>query len=144
MGLFGKEKKLSIPAAMLSAAGIAGTVLWQKKDWVKCIAALHKNPAGWVRLQEEPEVYITKATEEGKDALFAYLSTSQWHLADHIADGFFWINKKEEILLLSQKTVMKEYWQWSASRPFFAEETECAETAIDEIEKIVQMEMPIE
>ena len=50
MGLFGKENKLSVPAAMISAVGIAGTVLWQKKDWVKCVASLHKNPAGWVSL----------------------------------------------------------------------------------------------
>jgi hypothetical protein len=27
MGLFGKENKLSVPAAMISAVGIAGTVL---------------------------------------------------------------------------------------------------------------------
>lgn len=121
MALFGKEKNLSVPAAMISAVGIAGTVLWQKKDWVKCIAALHKNPAGWVLMQKEPEVYITKATEAGKEGLFAYLSESRWHLADQIADGFFWINENEEILLLSQKKVLKEYWQWTASRPFFAE-----------------------
>ena len=92
MGLFGKENKLSVPAAMISAVGIAGTVLWQKKDWLKCVAQLHKNPAGYVLMSHEPEVYITKATEEGKEGLFAYLSTSRWHLADQIADGFFWIN----------------------------------------------------
>ncbi len=124
MGLLGKDKKLSVPAAMISAVGIAGTVLWQKKDWVKCVASLHKNPAGWVLMSHEPEVYITKATEEGKEGLFAHLTTSQWHLADQIADGFFWINENEEILLLRQKKVMKDYWQWTASRPFFAEETE--------------------
>lgn len=28
-----KEKKLTWQAAVLSAAGIAGTVLWQKKIW---------------------------------------------------------------------------------------------------------------
>ncbi|MBQ2022024.1 MAG: hypothetical protein II211_06435 [Peptococcaceae bacterium] len=124
MGLFGKENKLSVPAAMISAVGIAGTVLWQKKDWIKCVAELRKNPAGYVVMSHEPEVYITKATEEGKEGLFAYLATSQWHLADQIADGFFWINEHEEILLLSQKKVMKDYWQWTASRPFFAEENE--------------------
>ena len=120
MSLFGKEGKLSVPAAMLSAVGIAGTVLWHQKDWIKCVATLRKNPAGWVLIEEEPEVYITKATDEGKEGLFAYLSTSRWHLADQIADGFFWINEKEEILLLSQKKVMRDYWQWTASRPFFA------------------------
>ena len=66
MGLFGKDNKLSVPAAMISAVGIAGTVLWQKKDWVKCVASLHKNPAGWVLMSREPEVYITKATDDGK------------------------------------------------------------------------------
>ena len=121
MGLFGKDNKLSVPAAMISAVGIAGTVLWQKKDWVKCVASLHKNPAGWVLMSREPEVYITKATDDGKTGLFEYLSTSQWHLADQIADGFFWLNENEEILLLRQKKVMKDYWQWTASRPFFAE-----------------------
>ena len=109
---------------LISAVGIAGTVLWQKKDWIKCVAELRKNPAGYVVMSHEPEVYITKATEEGKEGLFAYLSTSRWHLADQIADGFFWINEHEEILLLSQKKVMKDYWQWTASKPFFAEENE--------------------
>ena len=56
MGLFGKDNKLSVPAAMISAVGIAGTVLWQKKDWVKCVASLHKNPAGWVLMSREPRV----------------------------------------------------------------------------------------
>ena len=121
MGLFGKDNKPSVPAAMISAVGIACTVLWQKKDWVKCVASLHKNPAGWVLMSREPEVYITKATDDGKAGLFEYLSTSQWHLADQIADGFFWLNGNEEILLLRQKKVMKDYWQWTASRPFFAE-----------------------
>lgn len=127
MGFVKKEKKLSVPAAMISAVGIAGTVLWHKKDWVKCIAQLHKDPAGWILIEQEPEVYITKATDAGKESLFAYLSTSQWHLADQIADGFFWINEKEEILLLRQKVVMKDYWQWTASRPFFAETEEQAQ-----------------
>ena len=94
------------------------------------MAELRKNPAGYVVMSHEPEVYITKATEEGKEGLFAYLSTSRWHLADQIADGFFWINEHEEILLLSQKKVMKDYWQWTASRPFFAEEQEKSEQNI--------------
>lgn len=144
MGLFGKEKKLSVPAAMISAVGIAGTVLWQKKDWVKCVAALHKNPAGWVLMEQEPEIYITKATEAGKEGLFAHLSTSSWHLADQIADGFFWINENEEILLLRQKKVIKDYWQWTASRPFFAEEREQLKEDIDAIEKeLNHLEMQI-
>ena len=141
MGLFGKETKLSVPAAMISAVGIAGTVLWKKKDWLKCVAILHKNPTGWVLMNDEPEVYITKATEDGKMGLFAHLSSSQWHLADQIADGFFWINENEEILLLSQKKVMKDYWQWTASRPFFAEEQEKSEQNIDAIEKEFNLEM---
>lgn len=144
MGLFGKDNKLSVPAAMISAVGIAGTVLWQKKDWVKCVATLHKNPAGWVLINDDPEVYITKATEAGKEGLFTYLSTSQWHFADQIADGFFWINENEEILLLSQKKVMNSYWQWSASRPFFAEEREKCKQNIDAIEKELNFEMKIE
>ena len=144
MGLFGKEKKLSVPAAIISAVGIAGTVLWQKKDWVKCVLQLQKNPAGWVLMAEEPEVYITKATEEGKDGLFAHLSTSQWHFADQVADGFFWINAKEEILLLSQKRVMKDYWQWTASRPFFADTREKAEQEIDSIEQELNNELKLD
>ena len=106
-----------------------------KKDWVKCVAKLHKNPAGWVLMNDEPEMYITRATEAGKDGLFAYLSTSRWHLADQIADGFFWINENEEILLLRQKKVMKDYWQWTASRPFFEEKQQRLQQDIDAIEK---------
>lgn len=105
---------------------------------------LHKHPDDWVMIEQEPEIYITKATEAGKDSLFAYLSTSQWHLADQIADGFFWINEQEEILLLRQKLIMKDYWQWTASRSFFAEakETKMSETITTETEEnIAQMDI---
>lgn len=136
MGLLKKEKKLSVPAAIISAVGIAGTVLWHKKDWLKCVAKLHKNPIGWVLIEQEPETYITKANEESKENLFTYLSSGKWHLADQIADGFFWINEKEEILLLRQKTVMKDYWQWTASRPFFADDSDMTRQETDQIEDI--------
>lgn len=144
MGFLKKEKKVSVPAAMISAVGLVGTVLWNKKDWVKCVVQLHKHPDDWVMIEQEPEIYITKATEAGKDSLFAYLSTSQWHLADQIADGFFWINEQEEILLLRQKLIMKDYWQWTASRSFFAEakETKMSETITTETEEnIAQMDI---
>ena len=38
---------------------------------------------------------------------------------DQVADGYFWMNSKEEILLLTQKKMMQDYWLWTASRPFF-------------------------
>ncbi|MFR6291679.1 MAG: hypothetical protein ACLUKQ_09520 [Peptococcaceae bacterium] len=114
-----KEKKLTWQAAVLSAAGIAGTVLWQKKDLVKAIAQLHRYPNGWVLLQREPEVFLTKQTDKSKENLFEYLRQSPWRLVDQVADGYFWMNEKEEILLLTQKKVMKDYWSWTASRSFF-------------------------
>lgn len=114
-----KEKKLSLRAAALSVAGIAGTMLWQKKDLLKAIVQLRQYPDGWVLLQKKPEVFLTKMTEKSKQTLFAYLDKSPWRLVDQVADGYFWMNEKEEILLLTQKKEMNQYWSWTASRPFF-------------------------
>ena len=93
-----KEKHLTLQAAMLSAAGIVGTMLWRKKDIVKATLQLRKYPEGWVRMQCNPEVYLTKTSEKSKKNLFEYLSASPFHFVDQIADGYFWMNQKEEIL----------------------------------------------
>ena len=114
-----KESKLTLKAAALSVAGIAGTMLWQKKDLLKAIVQLRQYPDGWVLLQKKPEVFLTKMTEKSKQTLFAYLDKSPWRLVDQVADGYFWMNDKEEILLLTQKKEMNKYWSWTASRPFF-------------------------
>lgn len=106
--------------ALLSGA-VAGAIMWSKRDVAKGVMSLKRsgNP-GWAKITEEPEVYLTTATEEGQQALFDYLGqTTSWRLVDHIADGFFWINECEEILLLSQTPIMMgKYWTWSASRKF--------------------------
>ena len=108
-------------AAVLSVAGLAGTMLWQKKDWLKAMVQLRQYPDGWVVIQRNPEVFLTRTSEKSKENLFEYLSQSPWRLVDQVADGYFWMNSREEILLLTQKKVMKEYWSWTASRPFFGE-----------------------
>ena len=101
--------------------------MWSKRDVAKGVMSLKKsgNP-GWAKISDEPEVYLTASTEEGQQALFDYLGqTTSWRLVDHIADGFFWINECEEILLLSQSPIMMgKYWTWSASRKF-AESRPC-------------------
>ena len=106
--------------ALLSGA-VAGAIMWSKRDVAKGVMSLKKsgNP-GWAKISDEPEVYLTASTEEGQQALFDYLGqTTAWRLVDHIADGFFWINECEEILLLSQSLIMMgKYWTWSASRKF--------------------------
>lgn len=106
-------------AAMLSAVGIVGSVLWQKKDLLKAVAQLRKYPEGWVQIQHKPEVFLTKVNEKSRDNLFEHIRQGQWRLVDHVADGYFWMNSKEEVLLLTQKKVMKDYWSWTASRPVF-------------------------
>lgn len=121
------EKKLTAGAAFLSVAGVAGTMLWQKKDQLKAILQLRQYPDGWVLIEKQPEVFLTRINEKGKENLFAYLSQSPWRLVDQVADGYFWINSKEEILLLTQKKTMKDYWSWTASRPFFEEAVQTEE-----------------
>lgn len=116
-----KEKKLTAGAAVLSVAGVAGTMLWQKKDVLKAVVQLRQYPEGWMLIQKRPEIFLTKTTEKSKKNLFEFLSQSPWRLVDQVADGYFWMNHKEEILLLTQKKVLKHYWSWTASRPFFDE-----------------------
>jgi len=127
-----KEKKLTAGAAVLSVAGVAGTMLWQKKDVLKAIAQLRRYPEGWMLIQKRPEIFLTKMTEKSKKNLFEYLGQSRWRLVDQVADGYFWMNKKEEILLLTQKKVMKNYWSWTASRPFFDEAAQAEESVAAE------------
>lgn len=114
-----KNKKFTAKTVLLSTAGVVGTVLWQKKDFVKALVQLRKYPEGWVMIQHTPEVFLTKINEKSKENLFEYLAQSPWRLVDQVADGYFWMNSKEEILLLTQKKMMQDYWLWTASRPFF-------------------------
>lgn len=142
MGKKKKEKKLTLQAAALSAVGIAGTVLWQKKDLLKAIIQLRQYPEGWVLIQKEPEVFLTKISEASKENLFAYLDKSPWRFVDQVADGYFWMNSREEVLLLTQKKVLGDYWSWTASRPFFTgsvsadhmEDAEPVEHVVDTVE----------
>ena len=83
-------------------------------------------------IQKRPEIFLTKMTEKSKKNLFEYLGQSRWRLVDQVADGYFWMNKKEEILLLTQKKVMKNYWSWTASRPFFDEAAQAEESVAAE------------
>ena len=116
-----EKGKKAARAAVLSAAGLVGTVLWEKKDLLKAIAQLRKYPEGWVQIQQAPEVFLTRMNEKSKQNLFEHIGHGQWRLVDQVADGYFWMNSREEILLLTQKKVMKDYWSWSASRPVFGE-----------------------
>ena len=116
-----QEKGFSMKTAVLSAAGLAGTVLWQKKSLIKAMLQLRQYPDGWVLLQKQPETYLTRSQESSKSNLFDYLKTSGYRLVDQVADGYFWLNGQEEVILLRQKRVLQEYWSWSASRSFFAQ-----------------------
>ncbi len=135
-----RETKLTAKAAALSVAGVVGTVLWQKKDTLKAIVQLRQYPEGWVLIQKSPEVFLTKVNEKSKANLFEYLSQSPWRLVDQVADGYFWMNSKEEILLLTQKKVMKDYWSWTASRPFFAQSAHSEDAPAEESPEADQSE----
>ena len=126
------SKRNTTRAAVLSAAGILGSVLWQKKDVLKAVAQLKKYPEGWVQIQHSPEVFLTKINEKSRQNLFEHIGHGQWRLVDHVADGYFWMNSKEEVLLLTQKKVMKDYWSWTASRPIFEKEPHKNEDLSDE------------
>ena len=126
------SKGNTMRAAVLSAAGILGSVLWQKKDVLKAVAQLKKYPEGWVQIQHSPEVFLTKINEKSRQNLFEHIRHGQWRLVDHVADGYFWMNSREEVLLLTQKKVMKDYWSWTASRPIFEKEPHKNEDLSDE------------
>lgn len=108
-------------AAALSAVGILGSMLWQKKDMLKAVAQLRKYPEGWIQIYHAPETFLTKVSEKSRENLFEHIEQGGWRLVDRVADGYFWLNDREEVLLLTQKKVMNEYWSWTASRPIFGE-----------------------
>lgn len=92
-----------------------------KKDIIKAVTQLRKYPEGWVQIQQEPETFLTKTSDKSRENLFEYIRRGQWRLVDQVADGYFWMNSREEILLLTQKKFLKDYWSWTASRTIFNE-----------------------
>lgn len=119
-------KKANLVA--LVSGVVAGAIMWSKRDVAKGVMALKKSSSpGWSKISREPEVYLTLANEASQEALFDHLGEStSWRLVDHIADGYFWINDCEEILLLSQTPIMMgKYWTWSASRRFDESDATC-------------------
>lgn len=117
----GKEerKKLNFLAVFSGAVGLAGAIAWSKKDLAKGVIGLRKNKGGWVQISQEPAIYLTKVDEFSQQALFGHLSDGDWRLVDQIADGYFWLNGQDQILLLSQTSVLLgKYYTWVASRKF--------------------------
>lgn len=112
-------KKLNLLAIFSGAVGLAGAIAWSKKDLAKGVMGLQKKKVDWVQINQEPAVYLTKADQLSRQALFDHLGESDWRLVDQIADGFFWLNSQDQILLLSQTSVlMGKYDTWVASRKF--------------------------
>ena len=73
----------------------------------------------WVQIDTEPETYMTANKSEAQEELFAYFTAHGWRFADQIADGFFWLNDNDQIILLRQKKVLQErYCLWIASKSF--------------------------
>lgn len=118
------RKAVRAGAAFCSAVmGVVGTLVWKKKDLLKAAALLGSKARFYVRIQKDPEVYLTKNNGDSQSELFAYLSTGPWRLVDQVADGYFWMNAREEILLLTRKPVLiDKYCTWTASRSFEVEE----------------------
>lgn len=114
-----KGKKINVALLSSAMAGVVSTVIWKKKDLLKAAALLSSRSKGWVKIAQEPETYMTRNTEEDQDKLFAYLGQSSWRLVDQVADGYFWINEQEEIILLTQKKILLDkYGLWIASKSF--------------------------
>ncbi len=113
-----KSKNVGTIAFLTTA--LAGRVLWAKRGLLKGIVRLKCQKKKFVKIKEKPATFLTKADENSKEELFCYLTeNSAWRLVDHIANGYFWLNEREEVLLLTQNTVMmKKYWSWQASRSF--------------------------
>jgi len=99
--------------------GVLGTVVWQKRDLLKAVALLTNRKKKWVQIDTEPETYMTANKSEAQEELFAYFTAHGWRFADQIADGFFWLNDNDQIILLRQKKVLQErYCLWIASKSF--------------------------
>ena len=118
-----KEKESKNSKTLLysatAAMGVVGTVIWQKRDLLKAVALLTNRKTKWVQIDTEPETYMTANKLEAQEELFAYFSSHGWRFADQIADGFFWLNDNDEIILLRQKKVLHEkYCLWIASKSF--------------------------
>lgn len=116
------KKKVNFLAVFSSVIGIAGALVWSKKDLARGVMKLKKHDQKWTQIKSDPVVYLTANDEGDKERLFDHLRENQWRLADQIADGYFWINSEDEVLLLNKTEVlMGKYLTWVASRKFVDE-----------------------
>lgn len=118
-----KEKDENNNKTLLYSAtatvGVLGTVVWQKRDLLKAVALLTNRKKKWVKIDTEPETYMTANKPDSQQELFDYFSSYNWRFIDEIADGYFWLNDNDEIILLRQKTVLCDrYCLWIASKSF--------------------------
>ncbi len=99
--------------------GAAGAVGFVKKELVKGIIDLEK-PQGdlFVRLDQDGAlVYLCKNTSKSEDMLMDWVARNGWNKADQVGEGYFFINDKQETLLLNREPCLSgRYIMWRASR----------------------------
>lgn len=103
-------------ALCVSALGVAG---FAKKDLLEGIIALEK-PQGdlFTRIEERGNIiYLCKSTSKAEETLKDWVAYNGWEEADRVGAGYFYINGKEETLLLNREPVLGgRYLLWRASR----------------------------
>ncbi len=114
------KKRVVCLTLLLGAASIVGYV---KRDVVKGIIDLEK-PQGdlFARLDDNGSLaYICKNVSKSEDMLLDWVEYNGWEKVDQVGEGFFFINKDQETLLLNREPILGgRYLVWRASRPIDA------------------------
>lgn len=108
-----KKKLLSL--ALMAGAGVVG---YAKRDLLQGIINVEKpNGDVFVRLGEDELTYLCKNDSKSEDMLLEWVLYNGWKKADQIGEGLFFINDKQETLLLDREAVCGgRYLVWRASR----------------------------
>lgn len=112
-------KKRLLGLAVMAGASAVG---YLKRDLLAGIVELEK-PNGdiFLRLGGDELTYLCKNDSKSEDMLLEWVLYNGWEKADQVGEGLFFINDKQETLLLDREAVCGgRYLIWRASRPIDA------------------------
>lgn len=101
-------------------AGVAGTYGYARKELVKGLIKLELPESDfYTRIEEEGNfAYLCKNNDTCEEMFLDFVAQNGWEKADQVGEGFFFLNEKQETLLLNRNCLCGgRYLVWRASRP---------------------------
>lgn len=103
-------------ALLMGAVGFAG---YAKKELIQGVFDLEKPQADlFTRIEDGGNIaYLCKNLNKSEEMLKDWVEYNGWQEADRVGEGYFFLNDKEETLLMNREPVLAgRYLLWRASR----------------------------